>query len=106
MSLSLTKEYFQAFSNKNVKKLEELFAENIYLKDWESEVLGFDNVIKFMKKLFKDNDLQIQIKEIYCDNNTVIAEIKIFIESNNFIKVVDIIEFNDSKIVAIRAYKG
>ena len=107
MSLSLTKDYFQAFCKKDIKKLKELFAENIYLRDWEIEVIGFDNVIKFMKDLFNDNDQQIEIIKMYRDKNTVIGEIQIFIEINKSIKVVDIIEFNnDSKIVAIRAYKG
>ena len=107
MFLSLTKEYFQAFSNKDIKKLKELFDENIYLNDWELEVFGFNNVIKIMEDLFEKNDLKIEIKKMYSDKNTVISEIQIFVELNKFIKVVDILEFNkDSKIVAIRAYKG
>ena len=104
---SLTKEYFQAFSNKDIKKLKELFDKNIYLNDWELEVFGFNNVIKIMEDLFEKNDLKIEIKNMYCDKNTVISEILIFVEINKFIKVVDIIEFNkDLKIIAIRAYKG
>jgi len=107
MFLSLTKEYFQAFSNKDIKRLKELFDKDIYLNDWELEVFGLNDVTKLMEDLFEKNDLRIEIKKMYCDKNTVISEIQIFNELNKFIKVVDILEFNDdSKIVAIRAYKG
>ena len=31
----LIKTYFQAFSNKNIEKLERLFSDEVILKDWE-----------------------------------------------------------------------
>ena len=91
MFLSLTKEYFQAFSNKDIKRLKELFDKDIYLNDWELEVFGLNDVTKLMEDLFEKNDLRIEIKKMYCDKNTVISEIQIFNELNKFIKVVDIL---------------
>ena len=48
---SLTEEYFQAFSNKDIKRLKELFDKDIYLNDWELEVFGLNDVIKLMEDL-------------------------------------------------------
>ena len=44
---------------------------------------------------------------IYCDENTVIAELKIVINKTEIISVIDVVQFNqDDKIISIRAYKG
>ena len=107
MLFKLTEEYFKAFSNKDILKLGEIFDKNIYLKDWEIEVFGFNDVMKVIEDLFEKNTFRIEIQNMYCDKDTVISEIHLFYELDKYIKVVDIIEFNEKSLIAgIRAYKG
>lgn len=107
MLFTLTEEYFNAFSNKDIFKLGEIFDKNIYLKDWELEAFGLNDVMQVIKNLFEKNEFRIEIQNMYSDKNTVIAEIHLFYELNKYIKVVDIIEFNQKSLIeGIRAYKG
>ena len=102
--------YFDAFSAKDLERLEELYAKNVYLRDWEGTHVGSMPVLKANKELF-DNVDTIVIRPIVLhfdvDDNSISAEIEIMISDMEPFLVVDIIEFNsDAKIVAIRAYKG
>ena len=102
--------YFDAFSAKDLERLEELYAKNVYLRDWEGTYVGSMPVLKANKELF-DNVDTIVIRPIVLhfdvDDNSISAEIEIMISDMEPFLVVDIIEFNsDAEIVAIRAYKG
>ena len=48
--------YFDAFSNKDLGRLEELYAKNIYLRDWEGTYVGAMPVLKANKELFDNVD--------------------------------------------------
>lgn len=102
--------YFDAFSAKDLERLEKLYAKNIYLRDWEGTWVGSMAVLNANKELFNNVDA-IVIRPIALhfdvDDNTIAAEIEIMISDMDPFLVVDIIEFNsDGKILAIRAYKG
>ena len=102
--------YFDAFSAKDTERLGELYADNIYLRDWEGTYVGKYPVLKANAALF-ENVEAIVVRPIALhfdtDDLAISAEIEIMITGMDPFLVVDIIEFNsDSKIVAIRAYKG
>jgi len=102
--------YFDAFSAKNLSRLDELYDSNVYLRDWEGTYVGSNAVLSANAELF-DNVDAIVIRPILlhfdADDRTVVAEIEIMISDMVPFLVVDIIEFNsDGKILAIRAYKG
>lgn len=106
-----TKEYFSAFSNKNIQKLNLLYADSISLTDWVDSADGKANVIEMNKNLFQSfENITVLIQKIYCDKNVASCEIEIILDvkdKRTILKVVDIIEYdNSSKIVAIRAYLG
>ena len=105
--VDIVKSYFEFFSNKDIQKIENLFAENITLKDWEINVKGKKNVIQANKNIFNSvNSIVVTPKNIYQDNLVALCEIDIFINSNENLKVIDIIKFNDKKeIIEISAYK-
>jgi hypothetical protein len=108
---SQTKNYFVAFSDKNTKKLNDMYADSISLIDWIDSAQGKENVLEMNKNLFNSfDDIKINIKNIYCVKNVASCEIEIFLDNKNkktILKVVDIIEYGESeKIVAIRAYLG
>ncbi|MGA0351968.1 MAG: nuclear transport factor 2 family protein [Acholeplasmataceae bacterium] len=106
-----TKDYFIAFSGKNTKKLNDMYADSISLIDWIDSAQGKENVLEMNQNLFNSfNDIKINIKNMYCVKNVASCEIEILLDNRNkrtILKVVDIIEYDESaKIVAIRAYLG
>lgn len=108
---SQTKNYFIAFSGKNTKKLNDMYADSISLIDWNDSAQGKENVLKMNQNLFNSfDDIKINIKNMYCVKNVASCEIEILLHNKNkrtTLKVVDIIEYDESeKIVAIRAYLG
>lgn len=108
---SQTRDYFIAFSGKNTRKLNDMYADSISLNDWIDSAQGKENVLKMNKNLFNLFDgIKINIKNIYCVKNVASCEIEILLDDKNkriILNVVDIIEYDESKkIVAIRAYLG
>ena len=100
--------YFEAFSNKNLQKLSELYAENVTLSDWEPLFFdGKQSVLYANKSLFESiESINIIVKRIGSNSNNVFAEIDILIDKNTHLYVVDILEFDkDNRIKSIRAYK-
>ena len=105
-----TIKYFDAFSAKDMAVLEELYAKNIYLRDWEGTYVGAMAVLNANNELFSNVDaLVIRPILLHCDEDalTVVAEIEIMIADAEPMLVADIIEFNaQGGIRSIRAYKG
>ena len=99
--------YFQSFCKKDTASLEVLFSDSIVLTDWEVQVVGKDNILKFNQNFFNSvNDIRIDVDKIAVGLDTVIAEIKVIINNAIVAQVVDVIEFDqDNKIKQIRAYK-
>ena len=104
----ITLKYFKDFSNKDISSLKKVFANDIFLRDWEIEAKGIDAVIKANQNIF-DNVISIFVdpQNLYQEGNIVIGELKIVINDSEIIYVVDLIEFNEeNKIKRIFAYKG
>lgn len=99
--------YFQSFCKKDTASLEVLFSDSIVLTDWEVQVVGKDNILKFNQNFFNSvDDIRIDVDKIAVGLDTVIAEIKVIINNAIVAQVVDVIEFDqDNKIKQIRAYK-
>jgi ketosteroid isomerase-like protein len=106
--------YFEAFSNKNLESLSNMYAEDVSLVDWDVTLYGKDDVLRSNKELF-DKMSVIEIKSyeplIYASNNALACEIEIKLVdkggSITFLGVVDVVEFNEEgKILQIRAYLG
>ena len=108
--LDKSKEYFTAFSEKNIEKLNSMFSEDVSLRDWDIEATGIGSVLKANSNIFSSVETIVVIPTgLYCDReqNTVIAEIEILINGDEKILVNDVLEFNkEGKIKSIRAYKG
>jgi len=100
--------YFDFFSKKDLKNLENIFSNEITLRDWEIYEKGKLNVINANKKIFDSvNSIEVEPINLYNDGNTVIAELQITVDNSIVELVVDIISFdNHNKINSIRAYKG
>ncbi len=100
--------YFKTFSEKNINGLREMFDNNVTLRDWDINEAGIENVLKANLNIFQNvNTIQIIPENIILENNFISAELKIIINDEEELKVVDLIEFNtDGMIVSIKAFKG
>lgn len=111
----LIKTYFDAFNNKDLTTLSELYADNIVLNEWNENVFeGKDAVLEENKKLFdKFGNVNISIISAGTDEDFITAtsyislnEISVILDDEVDITVVDIIEVIDNKIRSITAYRG
>ena len=98
--------YFEAFSQKDLSRLQTLFAEDVFLEDWTGHAQGIDQVARFNQKLFQQvNCIKIHIIDICYLKNKAMCELEITIDGE-LISAVDAISFNDDlKIIGISAYK-
>jgi hypothetical protein len=99
--------YIKAFGEKDLSSLETMFADNVILIDWDGMLVGKENVLAFNQTLFSQlGNIQVDIDKVAIGHETVMLEIKVILDSNTKIPVVDIIDFDqDNKIKQIRAYK-
>ena len=100
--------YFTIFSEKNIDGLREMFDDNVTLRDWDIDKKGIESVLKANLNIFQNvNTINAIPQNIISENNCVFAELKIVVNDNDELKVVDVIEFNKKgKIISIKAFKG
>ncbi len=103
----ITMDYFNNFSNKDIKSLCEMFDSEVYLHDWNQNVAGIESVREANSKIFESFDnIRIVVRNVVEKDNVTISEINVVTEKFRN-PVVDVLTFNDSKkIVSIRAYRG
>ena len=100
--------YFDFFCKKDLNSLENIFSDEIILRDWEIHEEGKSNVLLANKRIFDSvESIDSEPINIYSEGNTVIAELQITINNSIVELIVDVISFDDDKnIINIRAYKG
>ena len=100
--------YLKRYENKDLEGIEEIFSEDIVLRDWKIRVEGKDKAVNETRKNFENADsIEIEVLSTYENNNTVAAELKIIVDSVEELYVVDVITINsEGKIKSIRAYLG
>ena len=111
--LELVKNYFNEFSKKNIEALDQMFADNITLRDWNFHGKNKNEVLEINRKIFKNTN-KIDVKPLNLwvvmdkdlKGSTVFSDLKIEDEKKNFSLVLDIITFKGDKIISITAYKG
>lgn len=106
--LDLAKAYFASWNGHNIQELRNLFASNISLQDWDTHSMNIENVLKSNESIFNNNpNINAKILNLGLLNEVkVVAELKIFIDDENIIDVIDVITFDEQrKITNIKAYK-
>ena len=100
--------YFKIFSEKNITGLSEMFDDNVTLRDWNKNYQGIKSVLEENLNIFQNvKTINAIPLNIISENNFVVAELKIIINGDEELKVVDMIEFNKKgKIISIKAFKG
>ena len=106
--LHLIEDYFTQFQNKNISALLDIYADDVQLLDWDTEISGKLDLINANEAFFKScKDLSVTILRTLEDhsNRTVACEIQIAFD-NVCLNVVDLISFNkEHKIDKIAAYR-
>lgn len=100
--------YLQRYEDKDLKGIEEMFSNEIGLRDWKIRVEGKENALIETRKNFQSaKSIKIEVLSIYENENTVAAELKITIDNKDKLYVVDVITINtEGKISSIKAYIG
>ena len=100
--------YLKRYEEKDLNGIEEMFSNDIVLRDWKIRVEGKENALSETRKNFENaNSLEIEVLSIYENKSTVAAELKIIVDSTEELYVVDVITINaEGKIKSIRAYLG
>jgi len=105
MLKELTEKYIEAFNNKDLDKCAELFIDDFALEDpVVKRIEGKKEVLEAMKGIFDScNALDFSAKNIYQDNQTTIIEFILKLDKT-VLTGTDIIEWQDNKIIELRAY--
>lgn len=100
--------YLRAYESKNLDQISEMFSEDITLRDWKICVRGKPAALAETKANFEAaRRIQIQLLHLYETSSAVAAELRILIDDEIELFVVDVVEFDaDTKIKAIRAFLG
>ena len=111
----LISKYFEAFNNKDLVTLSELYTDNVILNEWHENIFtGKEAVLSANKTLFdKFNSVVIEVLSSGVDEISNISasyislnEISVSLDDDTHITVVDIIEVVDNKIRGVTAYSN
>ena len=100
--------YLEQYAAKNLKGIEQLFADDIVLRDWKIRVVGKELAMSETRKNFEAaRSIDIEVLATYESPDTVAAELKITVDGVEELFVVDVLGFNPrGEINSIRAYLG
>ena len=103
----LATQYFETFSNKDLDGLEDMFTDDVSLRDWTRSATGKIGMLAANKDIFDSvNTITATPVALYEEGDTVIAELVILVNDNESLLVVDVIKFRDNKISSVIAYRG
>jgi len=104
MLIDRTKAYVEAFNNCDIDALGNFFHQEVGLFDPanDSGIFGKENVLSMIRDLF-NKQIVFVANNIFLDGNHTIIEFSLSID-NQSMKGVDIIEWHNEKIKALRAY--
>lgn len=100
--------YLSAYARKDLASIAEMFSENVELRDWKISVSGKRAALDETAKNFQNaRTIEIEILATYESSDAVAGELRIIIDGEIELRVVDAVSFDTSgRIRAIRAYLG
>ena len=115
--------YFQAFADKNIEVLTEMFTDDIILIDWNNTFTGKDQVVNEVQGIFANfKTIELEVTDIFSSLNIINAdrgettvsipkddsfacEIVIVFDDLEPLYIMDLIEFDDEgRIKKLTAY--
>lgn len=98
--------YFKAWNLQDLEQLSELFTNDVTLIDWDQNVVGKVEVITATREIFeKFPAIEIEIIDLYDAGKVIIAELRILLNSEASLRVIDLITISNGKILKIDAFK-
>ena len=103
--------YFETFSNQDLDGLNEMFAEDVILSDWDVRAEGKEAVLEANKNIFQSvHTINVIPYFYYVGEEGYAVEIDVVVnadqDTEEILQVVDIISFNDEGLIqSIEAYK-
>ena len=117
------RKYFQAFADKNIEILTEMFTDDIILIDWNNTFTGKDQVVNEVQGIFVNfKTIKLEVTDIFSSLNIINAdrgettvsipkddsfacEIVIVFDDLEPLYIMDLIEFDDEgRIKKLTAY--
>ena len=117
------RKYFQAFADKNIEVLTEMFTDDIVLIDWNNTFTGKDQVVNEVQGIFANfKTIKLEVTDIFSSLNIINAdrgettvsipkddsfacEIVIVFDDLEPLYIMDLIEFdNEGRIKKLTAY--
>ena len=117
------RKYFQAFADKNIEVLTEMFTDDIILIDWNNTFTGKDQVVNEVQGIFANfKTIELEVTDIFSSLNIINAdrgettvsipkddsfacEIVIVFDDLEPLYIMDLIEFDDEgRIKKLTAY--
>jgi len=105
--MKVIEEYFDAFVNKDLERLSQLYSDDVVLSEWDENIFtGKKAVLQANADLFgKFEKIGVIVKARGESGNISLNEIIVNLDDVS-VKVVDSIVVQDEKIVYIMAYRG
>lgn len=117
------RKYFQAFADKNIEVLTEMFTDDIILIDWNNTFTGKDQVVNEVQGIFKNfKTIKLEVTDIFSSLDIINAdrgettvsipkddsfacEIVIVFDDLEPLYIMDLIEFDEeNRIKKLTAY--
>lgn len=100
--------YLQHYAAKDLDAVAAMLAEDVTLRDWKLSVAGKAAAVAETAKNFASaQSIAIEVLGVYENQKTVSGELRIVVDGDTELYVVDVIDFNaQDQIQAIRAYLG
>ena len=102
----IANQYFAAWNNHDLKTLRKLFDKKIVLKDWDIHETGIENVLKANANIFESvPSIKVDILNMATSSKKIMVEIKVLLNEDESLDVVDILEIENNLIQSIKAFK-
>ncbi|MBF0624585.1 MAG: nuclear transport factor 2 family protein [Magnetococcales bacterium] len=104
--------YINSFIHLDLRSLEQLFAPDVTLRDWDIQVSGKAEVLKANQAIFAAlSRIRVTMTALHVGKTSAVAELEIDLsdleDRRRQFRVADVFEFDEQGLIrAIRAYKG
>lgn len=104
---NIVTKYFDVFCKKDLEALSTLYADDVILNEWNSNIfVGKEKVLEANKILFEQfNKIEIEVITSGITNDKSVNEIIVILDDAH-VRVVDVLTIEDEKIKYIMAYRG
>ena len=102
----IANQYFAAWNNHDLNTLRKLFDKKIVLKDWDIHEIGIENVLKATSNIFESvPSIKVDVINMAISSKKIMVEIKVLLNEDESLDVVDILEIENDLIQSIKAFK-